>query len=135
MMLRKEDFPESVIETFLYRLTFVQLADPDLCWPWPTKPRMPWDPPVNPKLRSGSTNYGKITWGTGGISHSSVLVHRLSFIVFNGPLLPGQVVRHTCDNPPCVNPKHLIAGTHADNMADMVKRGRARNRWMKMEGE
>lgn len=36
------------------------------------------------------------------------------------------VTRHTCDNPPCVNPNHLVEGTQADNNADKVARGRQR---------
>jgi hypothetical protein len=35
-----------------------------------------------------------------------------------------NVVRHTCDNRPCCNPSHLIAGTIADNIHDMYERGR-----------
>ena len=34
---------------------------------------------------------------------------------------------HSCDNPPCINPDHLRAGTQADNSADMVRRGRHYN--------
>lgn len=40
---------------------------------------------------------------------------------------PGKlIVRHTCDNPSCVNPDHLIAGTTQDNIDDKVSRGRAK---------
>lgn len=36
----------------------------------------------------------------------------------------GMVVRHTCDTPLCRRPSHLLTGTHADNVADKVARGR-----------
>lgn len=50
-------------------------------------------------------------------------MHRVVFFEQNG-YMP-EVVRHTCDNPRCINPAHLIAGTHADNSRDMVERGRS----------
>jgi hypothetical protein len=51
--------------------------------------------------------------------------HRVSYLICNGDFPPdGQVVRHTCDNPICVNPFHLEPGTKADNARDMVERGR-----------
>lgn len=65
-----------------------------------------------------SAGYGKIYWNT------SYLAHRLSYIIFNGPIDYGLIVRHTCDNPACVNPKHLVLGNYQDNSSDMAKRHR-----------
>ena len=39
--------------------------------------------------------------------------------------IAGQVVRHKCDNPRCINPNHLELGTQLDNVQDSVVRGRA----------
>jgi hypothetical protein len=51
----------------------------------------------------------------------------LHIVVFedqHGSMQPGEVVRHTCDNPGCINIAHLICGSYADNMADMHERNR-----------
>jgi len=50
--------------------------------------------------------------------------HRVAYELWKGKIPSGQLVRHTCDNPPCVNPEHLLVGTQTDNMNDMVKRNR-----------
>jgi hypothetical protein len=70
--------------------------------------------------------------GYGVKSHngSRQLVHRIAYVEAKGITLNeivGKVVRHTCDNPPCIEPEHLLLGTQADNMRDMAERGRARN--------
>lgn len=53
--------------------------------------------------------------------------HRHAWEQHNGrKLKSGEIVRHLCDNPPCVNPYHLLVGTHQDNMDDMVRRGRSK---------
>ena len=56
--------------------------------------------------------------------NSNAKVHRVVYELVNGPLEKGQVVRHTCDNPKCINPAHLLAGTHTDNMRDRDERER-----------
>lgn len=43
-------------------------------------------------------------------------------------LLPGHIVAHHCDNPPCVRPDHLFETTHAGNIADKLAKGRGRFR-------
>ena len=55
-----------------------------------------------------------------------VSAHRASFECFNGAIPEGNMVRHQCDVPSCVNPQHLISGTAKQNSADMVKRNRHR---------
>lgn len=57
--------------------------------------------------------------------------HRLMYQLRNGPIADGQVIRHSCDNPACVNPDHLCLGTQLENVRDMFVRGRAN----KLNGE
>lgn len=55
------------------------------------------------------------------------LMHRVAYVRAHGLTLAditGKVVRHECDNPRCINPEHLLLGTHRDNTADMISRGR-----------
>lgn len=54
----------------------------------------------------------------------TILAHRMSWILEYGDLPKGSVLRHTCDNRPCVNVQHLMIGTHADNVADKISKGR-----------
>lgn len=83
-------------------------ATEDGCWEW-TGSRIP-------------AGYGSMKWN--GKNHGT---HRLAYEAFKGPIPDGMMVRHTCDNPPCINPDHLLVGTGKDNTRDSLERGRFRN--------
>lgn len=79
----------------------------DECWPW----------------KKCSTKYAYFNDGT-----STVLAHRFSYELKHGKgSAKGKIIRHTCDNPPCCNPNHLVKGSQQDNMNDKIARGRAHN--------
>jgi hypothetical protein len=75
-----------------------------------------------------SHGYGSIRVVVGAGVYRSLQVHKLIYETHFGPVPEGLVVRHTCDNPPCCNPEHLLIGTHKDNTNDMIERGRYRGR-------
>jgi hypothetical protein len=73
------------------------------CWEW--------------LLGKDKDGYGHAAYKGKGMS-----AHRASFKAFKGPLLKGKLIRHKCDNTSCINPEHLIQGTHKENMQDMYER-------------
>ena len=77
------------------------------CWEW-TGSRDP-------------NGYGRLN-----IVDMPVLAHRISWKLHRHEITPDQHVLHSCDNPGCVNPKHLFLGDQAANNADMKAKGRYR---------
>lgn len=66
----------------------------------------------------------KAGYGVSWLNGKWIRAHRKAYIQNKGEIPDDLVVRHTCDNKACVNPDHLILGTHQDNSTDMVSRDR-----------
>lgn len=85
----------------------VVMGSSDECWPW-----------LGPRNRWG---YGRLT----PVGSQEILMHRVAWERHNGREIPeGMVVRHSCDNPPCCNPGHLVLGSPTQNRSDCVERQR-----------
>ena len=65
-------------------------------------------------------------YGYGRFKYKGKMIfsHRFAFAFKNDYLADDLVVRHSCDNPRCCNPNHLLMGTHQDNKNDAVRRDR-----------
>ena len=59
---------------------------------------------------------------TGGYGQFGPGAHRYSYQLHFGKIPDGKFICHHCDNPPCVNPKHLFGGTHKENMVCLALR-------------
>jgi len=77
-----------------------------------------WKGPKNQK------GYGQIYTKRLGKKGRPYLVHRIVWEMFNGRLSDDLMVCHHCDNPKCINIKHLFVGTAKDNFDDAVRKGR-----------
>lgn len=64
-------------------------------------------------------------YGSFRVNDKTQLAHRISWLIHNGDIPSGMIICHKCDNPPCVNPYHLLCGTHQDNMQDSISKGRS----------
>lgn len=102
----------AIIEKFWSK---VSIIGPNDCWLW--------------RGEKNTEGYGRLVVKE-NIERAKYFAHRLSYCIDVGLQLSditGYQILHSCDNPPCVNPKHLRAGTPKDNTADMYKRGRNAN--------
>ena len=91
---------KSIAERFWSKVNKKGIND---CWEW---------------IASYRGKYGQIT-----VKKEKYLAHRFSWILHYGN--PGtQWVLHKCDNPKCINPKHLFLGTPKDNTQDMISKKR-----------
>lgn len=85
----------------------VQRGLDDACWPF-----------MGARVPSGG--YGR-AWLNGRL----IAAHRIAYMLAKGNIPAGLDVMHTCDNPPCCNPRHLKAATTVENMRDCMAKGRA----------
>lgn len=81
-------------------------------------------PEPNSGCRLWLMSVGSHGYGTLQVDGVEWLAHRLAWTLSNGPIPHGMEVCHKCDVRPCIEDNHLFLGTRADNVSDMVRKGR-----------
>ena len=79
-----------------------------------------WQGAQTGSMQEGN-GYGYMT-----IGGKRITAHRFSYQLYNGELIEGLVIMHSCDNRLCVNPEHLSQDTASANIKDMWNKGRAK---------
>lgn len=92
------------------------------CLEWQPNYRTRGDRPTLGKDGKKYCGYGLLRY-----KKKMMLAHRASWLVHNGEIPEGKLVLHHCDNPLCINIKHLYLGTHQDNSDHKIARRRAPN--------
>lgn len=94
---RNADPEKAAWDTDLEARLWAGVEKTDSCWNW---------------TRSGNgSGYGRMS-----VAGQRVYVHRLSYVMHKGEIPAGLVIDHLCRNPSCVNPDHLEAVTHRENI-------------------
>lgn len=106
-MPRRKPTPEEDVLRFWSK---INIKGPEECWEW--------------KESKHKFGYGQFWLNSlGRVCGAHVFAYETTY----GKLQKGLCVRHTCDNPPCCNPNHLLAGTIYDNNQDRKIRGRGKS--------
>lgn len=97
---------------------YLDTSDADACWEW--------------QGFRDSDGYGRVSTA----ERVPAVASRVAYETWVGVIPSGLVICHTCDNPPCCNPRHLFAGTAKDNTHDMLAKQRGshgeRHHWQRI---
>lgn len=103
LKITKDDLQiPKLLNRFIKKINFKGQND---CWEW-----------TSSILKNG--------YGTFYYKGKRIYAHRFAYVLFIKPIPDRKLICHTCDNPSCVNYKHLFLGTNQDNVNDRNQKGK-----------